>query len=126
MAAAAGKGGKVMTSSDTTALVKSWSVDVEVDMLDDTALSDSWKSNISGLKGWSASVEVCWDMSDTSQAAFNSAVLAGTTVAVKLYTNSTNYYSGTAYVSSMSVEDPVDDLVTATFELTGDGTLSYN
>ena len=126
MAAAAGKAGKVMISSDTMAEVKSWSLDASADMLDDTALGDSWKSNIVGLKEWSASIEVSWDMSDTAQLAVQNAYLNGNTVAVKLYTNATNYYSGTANVSSLSVEDPVDDLVTATLEVQGSGVLSYN
>ena len=126
MAAVAGKGGKVMISSDTVGEVKSWSLDISVDMLDDTSLLDSWKSNVSGLKVWSGSVDVSWDISDTAQAAIQTALLAGPTVAVKLYTNGANYYSGTAYVSSMSVEDPVDDLVTATMGLQGSGALSYN
>jgi predicted secreted protein len=106
--------------------VKSWSLDASADMLDDTALGDSWKSNIVGLKEWSASIEVSWDMSDTAQLAVQNAYLNGNTVAVKLYTNATNYYSGTANVSSLSVEDPVDDLVTATLEVQGSGVLSYN
>lgn len=126
MAAVAGKGGKVMISSDTVASVKNWSLDIGADMLNVESLGDSWKEVIVGLKEWSASVEVDWDMSDTAQVAIQNALIAGTSVSLKLYTNSTNYYSGTAYISGASIETPVDDLVSASLELAGSGTLSYN
>lgn len=125
MAAAAGKGGKVMIGANAVASVKSWSLDASADTLNTEALGDSWKSVIIGLKEWSASVELDWDMSDTAQTAIQTAYLNGTSVSVKLYTNATNYYSGTAFISSLSVETPVDDLVGATAELSGSGALSY-
>ena len=126
MAAVAGKGGKVMISSDTVGSVKNWSLEIGADMLNTESLGDSWKEVIVGLKEWTATVEVDWDMSDTAQVAIQNALLNGTSVALKLYTNGSNYYSGTAYVNGASVETPVDDLVSASLELTGSGALSYN
>lgn len=60
------------------------------------------------------------------QAALQDAYLAGTTVTVKLYVDGTNYYQGTAYISSLSIEDPVDDVVSISLELTGTGELSFH
>ncbi len=125
MAATAGKGGKVMIGANTVASVKSWSLDASADTLNTESLGDSWKSVIIGLKEWSATVELDWDMSDAQQTAIQNAYLNGTSVSIKLYTNTTNYYSGTAFLSSLSVETPVDDIVSASAELTGSGALSY-
>ena len=127
MAAIAGKGGKVVNDTNDVANISSWDLDVSVDMQDTTALGDDWKENISGLAEWSASAEGSWDIeSDTNgQTAFQTSFLAGTSVTLKLYVNAANYYSGSAYISSMSVSTPVDGKVDVSYEFTGDGELSY-
>lgn len=128
MAAIAGKGGSARLGVDTIAEVTSWSLDVSTDMLDSTSLGDNWREFVAGLNGATGSVEVKWDLpNDTDgQTALQNALLNGTTVTLDLYVNDTNYYSGTAYVSSLNVEDPVEDLVTATFEAQFTGAVTYN
>ena len=49
----------------------------------------------------------------------------GTTVQVKLYVDGVNYYSGEAYINSLSIEDPVDDVVSISIEFTGTGALTF-
>lgn len=126
--ALAGKGGKVMINTNEVADIKTWSLDIGADNLDDTALGDSWKTFIQGLKEWSATAEGNWVIStDTNgQKAIQDAYLAGNTVTLKLYVNSTNYYTGTALISSISVETGVEDLVTVSFEFQGSGAISYS
>lgn len=128
MAAIAGKGGSARLGVNTIAEVTSWSMDISADMLDSTSLGDSWREFIAGLNGATGSVEVKWDIPNDAngQAALQTALLNGTTVTLDLYVNATNYYSGSAYVSSLSVEDPVEDLVTATFEAQFTGAVTYN
>lgn len=126
MAGLAGKDGSVVIGSDTMTEVTSWSLDVSTDMLEDTALGDEWKTNVAGLSEWSGTVDVSWLMSDTAQVAVQNALLNKTTVTAKLYTNDTNYYTGTAYCESISISDPVGDLVTATLNLKGSGALTYS
>ena len=53
------------------------------------------------------------------------AFLNGTTVIVKLYVDGKNYYTGEAYINSLSIEDPVDDVVSISIEFTGTGALSF-
>ena len=53
------------------------------------------------------------------------AFLNGTTVTVKLYVDGTNYYQGEAYINSLSIEDPVDDVVSISIEFTGTGALTF-
>ena len=125
MAGLAGKDGSLVIGADTMEEVTSWNLDASADMLEDTALGDEWKTNVVGLSEWSATVEVSWLMSDTAQVAVQNAYLNKTSVTPKLYTNASNYYTGTAYIESMSISDPVGDLVTATLGLKGTGALTY-
>jgi predicted secreted protein len=126
--AIAGKGGSVKLTANTVADVTSWTVDIAIDMLDSTSLGDDWREYVAGLAGATGSVECNWAVAtDTNgQTALQTAALAGSTVTLNLYTNDSNYYSGSAYVSNVNVADPVDDLVTATFDFQYTGTVSYN
>lgn len=126
MAVLTGKNGSVKIGADTMNEVQSWSLDIGHDMLEDTALGDNWKSYVAGLGEWTSSIEVKFDLTDAAQSALHTAMLNGTSITVKLYTNATNYYTGTGYISSFSIEDPVEDLISASLEIQGSGTLSYN
>ena len=129
--AVAGKNGKVIigeSGNQKVAAIKNWSLELSLETLETTALGDDWKNYITGLKEWTASSEGDYEVpTDTQgQAALQEAYLAGTTVTVKLYVDGTNYYQGTAYISSVSIEDPVDDVVSISLELTGTGELSFH
>lgn len=127
--AIAGKNGKVIIGTGTSKVVgiKSWSLELSLDTLEITALGDDWKNYIAGLKEWSASSEGDYEVTSdtTGQDALQTAYLAGSTVTVKLYVDSSNYYTGTAYINSLSIEDPVDDVVTISIEFTGTGALTF-
>lgn len=129
--AVAGKNGKVIigeSGNQKVAAIKNWSLELSLETLETTALGDDWKNYITGLKEWTASSEGDYEVpTDTQgQAVLQEAYLAGTTVIVKLYVDGTNYYQGTAYISSLSIEDPVDDVVSISLELTGTGELSFH
>ena len=128
--AVAGKNGKVVIGASTTEKVvgiKNWSLELSLETLETTALGDDWKNYITGLKEWTASSEGDYNVpTDTAgQKALQDAFLNGTIVKVKLYVDATNYYTGEAYISSLSIEDPVDDVVTISIEFTGSGALSF-
>ena len=128
--AIAGKNGKVVIGSSTTEKVvgiKNWSLELSLETLETTALGEDWKKYISGLKEWTASSEGDYGVpTDTAgQKALQTAFLNGTTVTVKMYVDATNYYQGEAYISSLSIEDPVDDVVSISIEFTGSGALSF-
>lgn len=128
--AVAGKNGKVVIGSSGSKKVvgiKNWSLELSLDTLETTALGDDWKNYITGLKEWSASSEGDYEVPvDTDgQAALQEAFLNGTTVTVKLYVDGTNYYTGEAYINSLSIEDPVDDVVSISIEFTGTGELTF-
>ena len=128
MAAIAGKDGKANIGANTIAEVQSWSVDIGVDMLDSHALTDDWKEYIAGLQEWTATIDFSWDIPNDAngQTAMQTALLTPATVALQLYTNGSNYYSGNAYPESWTIETPVDGLVTGSMTLRGTGALAYN
>ncbi len=126
--AIAGKSGKLGLGVNTVVDVSSWSLELGTDTLDVTALGDSWKKFIAGLKEWSASAEGFYSVhTDTNgQKALQDAYLNSTEVSLRLYVNAVNYYSGSAYIYGLTVEDPVDDTVSVSFEFQGTGALAYN
>ena len=128
--AVAGKNGKVVVGEGSTEKVfgmKNWSLELALETLETTALGDDWKNYTTGLKEWTASSEGDYSVpTDTKgQKALQDAFLNGTTVKVKMYVDATNYYQGDAYISSLSIEDPVDDVVSISIEFTGTGALSF-
>ena len=127
--AVAGKNGKVVIGESATKKVvgiKNWSLELSLDTLETTALGDDWKNYITGLKEWSASSEGDYEVpvDADGQQALQDAFLNGTTVTVKLYVDGTNYYKGEAFINSLSIEDPVDDVVSISIEFTGTGALT--
>ena len=123
-----GRAGLVKIGTDTVASLKSWKLNTSKGMADITAFGDTWKSQVPTLGEWSADCEGSWVVStDTNgQTVLNSYFLAGTSVTLKLYVNSTNYYSGTAYIEKMDTSANVDGVVTVTFSFKGSGAVSYS
>ena len=126
--AIAGKSGKLGLGTNMVTEINNWSLDIGTDTLEVTALGDDWKEFIAGLKEWSASSEGTFNIpsDNNGQRAVQDAFLNGDTVSLRMYVNPTNYYSGNAYISSLNVEDPVDDAVTISFEFQGTGALAYS
>jgi len=79
----------------------------------------------SGLMG---GAEGSWNVAVDAQGqkALQDAYLSGATVSLKLYVDVAHYYSGEAFISSLSVEDPVDDTANMSFEFQGTGALTYS
>ncbi len=128
--AIAGKNGKVVIGTNATQKVvgiKNWSLELSLDTLETTSLGDDWKKYITGLKEWSASSEGDYEVpvDKEGQGALQKAFLDGLTVVVNLYVDNKNYYSGEAFINSLSIEDPVDDVVSISIEFTGTGQLSF-
>lgn len=129
--AIAGKNGRVEIGSGSTSKsvvgIKNWSLELSLETLETTALGDDWKNYITGLKEWTASSEGDYSVpKDTEgQETLQNAFLSGTTVSLKLYVNGSSYYGGTAIINSMSIEDPVDDVVSISIEFTGNGELTF-
>lgn len=120
MAILKGKDGTVSIGGSSVGDVSSWSVSVETDTLETTAMgTGGWKTFAGSLQSWSGSVELYVD--DTASVG---GYTTGVDAAVVLTDGTSgNTYTGTAIVTSVSVDVGVADLVTMTLDLTGDGAL---
>ncbi len=123
MAILKGKDGTVSIGGSSVGDVSSWSVSIETDTLETTAMGTAgWKTHVGSLQSWSGSVELY--LADNASV---SGYTAGTDAAVVLTDGTSgNTYTGTAIVTSVSVDVGVADLVTMTLDLTGDGALALS
>ena len=112
-------------------LVSSWNCSIETDTLETTALgTGGWKTFEGSLQSWTGTVELMLSDDDESLAydGTNSTTgdyVSGAELAVVL-TDGTNgnTYTGSAIVTSTSVEVSSADLVTVSLDLTGTGALA--
>lgn len=130
--AIAGKKGKLVIDTDESRVlgIKNWSLALNINTLETTGLGDDWKSYITGLKEWTASSSGDYEIKGGAelkgQDALQEAFLNGTSVSLKLFVDGEHYYAGSAYIASLSIEDPVDDVVTISIEFTGSGELTFS
>lgn len=121
MAVITGKDGSVAVGADNVTMITSWSISIEADTLEYTNFgSGGWKENMGSLKSWSGSIE---GFADTEQEA---TIAVGSTVVVTLVegASGSTTYSGSAIVTSKSVDAATADLVTVSFDITGSGVLA--
>lgn len=98
-----------------------WSLDLTQDLEDSTTFASAgWREFTPKLKGFTISAEAYWQ-DETFQDRLAEEVV------VALYANEANdeRYEGFAYITSDSVETPVDGLVQDSIEFTGNGELYY-
>ncbi len=125
MATTKGSQGLVKIGTNTVAEVISFSVDHQVELVDDTELSDTDKTHLADIKSWSGSIECHWDPTDTNG---QEAMDVGASVTLNLYhegaTTGDIYYTGTATITSISRSNSAGETVKASFSFTGNGALT--
>lgn len=121
-----GRGGSVRIGANTVAGMAQWSIDCEAENIDVTNFgSNGWKEFLAGLREWSGSFEGNFVPGDTNgQIALSNAWLNGTTVALELRFDATRRFSGTALISNMSTEVPLDDKASISFDYQGTAALT--
>ena len=120
MASISGKNGKVtMASADTQ--VKNWSLNYDAGLYETTNFDDSgYRTYITGFTGWDGTYECNYSSS-------NSAVPGATgTIVLRTSTGATGYWSGSVVITNMTVNTPVDGLVTQNYTFQGTGALTAN
>jgi hypothetical protein len=130
--ALAGKGGSVyIPGSPTTpvANVHQWTLAVDAGNYDASVLGDSWRHFIPGLRGWNGTINGYWDVTldTTGQLLLHNALLTSSSVVVVLQVAAGGgSYEGTVNITTFSVTDPVDGLITLDFTYVGTGSLQHN
>jgi len=125
--ALAGRGGSIVISpNNKVAEMTTWSLEMSVDTIDTTNFdSNDWGEFLMSFKSWTVSTEGNFKPDDTmGQKALISAYINSTPVTLLLKVNSTVQFSGNAYVTSLSIETPVDDKVSFSAEFQGSGAIT--
>lgn len=127
MAIVTGKDSKVMIGANVIASISSVSFSPTAEINKVTALQDSAQKVIPGTLNFSGSVTCKLDTADTNgQVALINAFINGTSVALKIYTDATHYWSGNGYIKSMPHKIAGGKTVTEVeFQYESDGTWTY-
>ena len=115
MSEVAGKGGSIACAGLTKG-VKAWSLNLVGDALEITDYEDAGVRNfIVGPTGWTGSAEFNWDTTNT--------ITVGTEIAALVFTvvSGSEYYTGKAIVTGISVSSSFDGVVTASITFQGSG-----
>lgn len=125
MATHHGKNGVVKSGANTVAEVQEWAVNERIDMAEDHAQGDTWKTHLTGFKSWDGSLSCSWDETDTNG---QEALANGASVTLNLYPEAAGagatYWTGTATINEVTRNVPKDGIVTVTFTFTGNGALT--
>lgn len=129
MATHTGSEGTVRVGENAIAEIRSYSVEETADTVEDTSMGDSYRTFKTTLKGWTGSVDVFWDETDTNGQV---ALVVGSEVTVNFFPEGTSagvsekYYSGTAIVTGKTVTGSFDGMVESTITLQGTGALTLS
>ena len=124
MATHHGKEGVVKTGSDVTGEVTAFTLETTGDVVEDTSLSDSAKTFITGRTSFSGTVECHFDETDTSQ----EEMLAGASLTFTLLpegnTSGDASYTGSGIITGMSISNTMDGIVSRSVTFQGTGALT--
>jgi hypothetical protein len=121
MATHAGSEGLVKVGGNTISEVRSFTLDITGEVIEDTSMGDSFRSYKAGLGSYTTSVDCFFDETDTAQNALD----VGSSVTLELYpegaASGDTYFTGTVIVTGKSVTSSFDGMVEVSFSATGTG-----
>ena len=124
MAAHKGSEGLVTAGGSTIGQLTGYSLDETSEVIDQTILSSTSKINVAGTLGFSGSVDLLFDETDTPQMT----LVAGASLAFVFLpegnTSGDYSFTGTGIVNSVSYSAAVDGNVTSTASFDGTGALT--
>ena len=127
MATVAGKIGKVQLGAVTVAEIDDWTYNPSADVLETTAFGATSKTRVAGLMDNSGSFKGRLDTTDTNgQIALRTALLAGTVVALNLFTDATHAYRGNAILKGAPAKSGVATLVEVQYDFMGTGDWTWS
>ena len=103
--------------------LKSWSIEEATDSIETTVMGDTSKTFTTGIKSWTASCEVLYDLSNAVQAD----LVIGETVDIKIFPNTssqTESFAGTGIVTATSQSGALGDMVNSSVTVQGTGALT--
>ena len=125
MANHTGSEGVVKVGANTVAEVRSFSIEISGETIEDTSMGDTTRSFKGGLISWSGSIDCLHDETDTNG---QMALDPGSGVVLNLYpegaASSDTYFTGSALVTGRSVSASFDGMVEASYSFQGNGALT--
>jgi len=122
-----GSEGVIKIGGNTMAEVTGWTLTESSSTIENTELSDTTRSYLSGLSEYSGTVDCHWDETDTNGQV---ACTIGASVALYFYpegaTSGDTYFSGTALVTGITRNASVDSLVESSLTFQGTGALAIS
>lgn len=125
MATHTGSEGTVKVGSNAIAEIRSFSIEETADTLEDTTMGDTARTYKSSLTSFTGSVDVLWDETDSTG---QGALTIGAEVTLNMYpegdTSGDTYLTGTAIVTSRSINSTFDGLIEMSISVQGTGALT--
>ena len=122
-----GSEGSVYVGAVAVGELKSWSISVSANTIDDSVLTDVWSTKQAGQNSWSGSCECFWDELDTTG---QGALTIGASVTMNFYpegnTTGDVYFTGSAIVTSIERSTSIDEMVSVSFSFDGNGILTQS
>lgn len=123
---------KIKSGSDTltaVASVRTWSLDVTRDTVEDTSMGTGNRTYKKGLQSYSGSMDIVYD--DSESAVVSTALNPDTddAVAIELYSDSAvdaTKFAGTVIITSYSITANYDGLTEVSVSFQGTGALTTN
>lgn len=120
-----GSEGAVYVGAVAIGELKSWSLSVSANTIDDSVLTDTWATKQPGQNSWSGSAEAFWDETDTTG---QGALTIGAAVTLNFdpegNTSGDTIYTGAAIVTSIERSSSIDEMVNVSFSFEGNGVLT--
>ena len=118
-----GRSGSVEAGSNAVGSVTAWSYEESVDEQETTAMGDTAKTFLGGLRDGSGQVDAYWFNTDVGHDEILTHFAAGTQVALTLYPEGKTVgkaeYTGNVVVKQVSISGSKDDIITVTFQFRG-------
>lgn len=125
MAKVHGKGGKALIDADEIAEVESWEGTITPELPEGNVLQSDFKERVPGQVDITGTINCFWDSADSAgQVAMMTACITPALVNLRLYEDSTHYFSVPAYLTGAS-NVTITDIVRRTYTFASTGTFSY-
>lgn len=126
-----GKACRVKKNATSMSYTLGWNITATLEMADQSACGDAWKTGLPGLASWSGSFNGHFVAGNAEQIAiFNNLVTAapGTKLTDMkfLLDAATNGYTGNVYITSISISPAIGAVVPFTVNFQGDGALTLS
>lgn len=128
MALLSGNVAKVSIGANQVLQMQKWTLNTGPNLQDSASFGDTWEEKSKALLKWSGSLggqALAHGDDTTGQDLLTAAALAGTTVALRLYEDSSKYWSGNAFIEMSAEADESSATQPRSFNFTGTGALSY-